>query len=430
MGAFSAPISPSERKRYSDQEVPNSVSRSPCPAHPPKRSGAAARLLRATILRAMALGTALTLMASATTTSSAHAFAVPPEVGAPLPYDDICYGVIQSFFDAFYGGVQNRSAVWTADQAWRMGDKLFNFRAYDCGGPHQVRRTTAPFDVIDGAGNAAADAHTPCRDDGSYICVIRVEPEGYLWNTVPENNTPAGWIDLTGILVHEMGHWAGLKHSCDHPGSDGGARPSMFDPNPCGGTVLGGDSQRVRTISADDVNGLNIARPNGGVGSRDILANGNFDYQGLGYTRGSFTDPGWGGYLNTGWGKLGGNWVDRNCVHGPAQGPCFMALGPGAGQSIYQDLAVWDGNYIRGMQLRPRVALRSPFGPGSGRLVVWNLETGGALYIQDCNLPGGPGWVFCGPAYTFNEPPGTWIRFEIYNTSNTNLDIDAATLAF
>ncbi|HEV3364818.1 MAG TPA: hypothetical protein VG795_11905 [Acidimicrobiia bacterium] len=381
-------------------------------------------------------------MASLTTTSPAHAFAVPPEVGAPLPQVDVHYAIHQNFYDAFYGGAHNKDAPHTADQAWRGGagagfeGSIGNYRIWDTGfWNHVIQAVAIDGTALKPLSRVLLVAMTP------YIAFIWVEPYGYDWNTIPQNNTAPGWVDLTGLLVHEMGHWAGLKHSCDHPGSDGGVRPSMFDPDPCGGSVLGANSQHQRTIQADDVNALNVARPGSSQpGFRNILANHNFDFQGLGYSRTAnsgvgpipFTDPGWGGAYDTGWGKVGSSQVGRNCnpEHGQLTHPCFMTVvnGPGA-QSLYQDVAIWDGNYIRGYGLTPGVYVRSPWISGSAQLVVWNLDTGGAVYVQNCTLPPGQ-WIPCGYNFSFPEPPGTWLRFEIYNTSNTYLDIDAASLAF
>jgi hypothetical protein len=411
------------------------VFRSPFTARAPRPTRTAARLLRATRLRTIAVATALTLMASLTTTSPAHAFAVPKFIGSD--WNTVRYTVEQNFFDAFYAGGQDRSAVHTADQAWTAQDLWLNVRFLDFGGPGIIRRWF-------GAGNGIAQAfgNVPgsfaCRGDLPGPCIIEVNPEGHAWNTLPGNNTRPGWLDLTGTLVHEMGHWAGIDHSCDHPSSDGGAIPSVA----CYYTE-GADDQRLRTIQADDVNALKVARPTGNPGFRNILANDAFTHQGLAYSQFAngfwFTDPGWGGAFQTGWGKLGGGFVDRNCnaAHQPASAPCFMAIGAGSGSSLYQDVAIWDGNYIRGYALSPNVRLRAPFDGvwGSASLVIWNLDTGQNVYQRNCVLPPRQ-WIpssstsQCWGSTYLAEPPGTWLRFEIYNTSNTNLDIDDTLLGF
>jgi hypothetical protein len=372
--------------------------------------------------------------------TSANAFHVPEQRTGGIR---IYYQIDATAF-ALDGGRTDRviGAVHLADNSWRVHNVAANADFYDSN-QNDANRRRIYGESVDGPGVAVAGVVTDgpnnigCKNNASY-CRLALEPNNFHptqpWNWGPDN---PGVLDPWGYVTHEFGHWFGLDHSTDRPISDGGANPTM-EPAP---SVGGGE--QWRTVQADDVSAMRAARRTQATAeAQGLAANGNFE-AGLDHPDPAVRQPEWGGAYNTGWYHLGGQWVDQNCWTA-WEGSCFMAYP--AGTSLFQDIAVWSGNWINGATMSPRARLRAPFVDGMAEIAVWRVGVPGQadqkIYSKTCRLPVGV-WVDaldstpndanggCTGPWGFNDPAAsTWIRLEIYNNSNTNLDVDAVGLYF
>jgi hypothetical protein len=327
------------------------------------------------------------------------------------------------------------AVVYPSEQAWKIHGLTQQAEAW--GDPNGVGGSIHTIQHGDAGGGALARATVGCEQTISCFMTVAINIgmcNGAVcqWNT--GGGTPApGWADIRSVLVHEFGHWLGVDHAGDCPNTDGGPLNAQC-PAPTSNayrpsiTAIHSFGTDERTIQADDENSLRAARP---TPDTNLLANGHVWEQ----------SSWWGGTANLGWKSWNSPSVFRVASGGTGDGGAYINFYKIGGQSsISQDVFIASANYLNTLTMTPRLFFRAPSSGGVHlKVVVRNINNNNAvIYERNCIVPSDATWRSlsysgCTGNTTFADPPdgsGVGLKFEIYNMTGTNFDIDYARLQF
>lgn len=279
--------------------------------------------------------------------------------------------------------------VHIAEQAWLVEPNMATSKFFD---NLNMSNNRIRWGAIDGPNGQLAQATDGCT--GSYgNCVMTFDSsENWYFGT---GTPPINAFDFLSSATHEFGHWEGAGHSSDQPSTD------QQTPTMRIGQAL--YSTGNRTLAADDASAKSTTR------IANVLANPGFE----------ITSPYWGWAMRPG---ASGVNSARYCEPGAKERSCFLQFNGNGGSnaSVYQDVV--DRGFHNDQWL-PSVWVRGRSGgPQQVVLANWYLDFGGSGGTTCTAQPNT--WTLCQFQST-TEPAGNKnVRYEVYNNSNGNIDVD------